>query len=94
MQARVVAFGSGYNSIASGYGGALTTHPGESTWNDTLTGRHTSKAQKEMLVPDTWNDVPSDFIAEAILQVQDAFYTMLDQEINGIVKKAFAASFS
>lgn len=91
-RARVIAFGTGYNSHIPGYDKPLKTKPGQEVWNDSLTHRIISTAKKERELPDIWNEVGNEFIRDSVDQLEYEFLSFLESRKQEIVNNALKAS--
>lgn len=94
-KARVVAYGSGFNSLVPGYNEPIKTKPGKMVWGSRLeNGKHPSKAKSEYEVPGNWNDVGNDFVVDAVLQLKKEFINFIEQNKDAIVMRAFKQAFT
>lgn len=91
-KARIVTFGSGYNSLIPGYDDPLTTKPEKMVWDDELVEKHLSRAKKEWKLPDQWNELGTDFVREAVSQLEYEFRAFVNSRKQEIVNKALRAS--
>ena len=83
VRVMLIAYGSG--SRAQGGGSPIHEGPaGRSVWNDSLTGRHQSKATRDRDLPVEFNQVGNEFPERAVEEFQRTLEKVVDKALSNI----------
>lgn len=86
VRAMIVAYGAG---SAAGNSPIHAGPAGRSVWNDSLTGKKASKVQDEYDLPDEFNQVGNDFVAQALKDTKDALNRIIEDAVKNIPNSVY-----